>query len=325
MRILYLTAAVPDYLADDLLYGLRSQLGVGVVDFPRKDVLYRSSKLHQRAAELYGQGFHCFGLDDLDVDRSDLAGKIRDGYFDAIVNSSAWRITCPLHPQLVVVDGEDGPSLTSRYLGNVALYFKRELQEPRSDVEPILFSLPDFLYDPAELPRTQQVHASYRVSTSGVRGELASRYPPHIGFPTWRDYQNDIKRSWFGISPRGAGYDCQRHYEILGRAVLCIYLDDQAPYLLRRSFIDGENCLSFRSALELQAKIDACLDPTRLIERGRHDLEATHLASRRAAQFIERLAATKTPPRRLRLGEAWHWQIWLRWQARRQSEMALGK
>src|SRR4029453_1940676 len=79
VRILYLTHAVPDYLSDDLLYGLRALLGSDLVDYPRKDVLYRTSPLRPMAHTLYGGGFHCFGLDDAAVDRSDLAAKVAGG------------------------------------------------------------------------------------------------------------------------------------------------------------------------------------------------------------------------------------------------------
>jgi hypothetical protein len=72
VKILYLTDAYPDYLSDDLLYGLRSLLGSDVVDYPRKDVLYRTSVLKTVADKLHGLGFQCFGLDDLPVDRSAL-------------------------------------------------------------------------------------------------------------------------------------------------------------------------------------------------------------------------------------------------------------
>jgi len=69
LRILYLTDGLPDYLADDLLYGLRSLLGAEVVDYPRKDVLYRNSRLRAETDRLYGRGFHCFGLEDRTIDR----------------------------------------------------------------------------------------------------------------------------------------------------------------------------------------------------------------------------------------------------------------
>ena len=104
MKILYLTDAEPDYMSDDLLYGLRKVLANNVIDYPRKDVLYRTSTMKGMAHRLYGRGFHCFGLDDLSIDRSDISAKVRKGHFDLIINSSGWRISCPLHPRLVVVD-----------------------------------------------------------------------------------------------------------------------------------------------------------------------------------------------------------------------------
>jgi hypothetical protein len=285
LKILYLTDAQPDYLSDDLLYGLRSLLGSDVVDYPRKDVLYRTSALKPAAPQLYGRGFHCFGLDDVPIDRTDIASKIGGRHFDFIINSSAWRIRCPFHPRLVVIDGEDHGRLMPRYAGKPALYFKRELYAPQPGVESILFALPDFLYDDRVLPRTKRYHASFG-PTSTVRQQLAATYPPQYSFLTWQDYVGDIKQSWFAISPKGAGYDCQRHYEILGQAVLCIFMDEGAPPLLRKCFRDGHNCLTFSNAEELRRKMDQCADPGRLIEQAREDLLSTHLASRRVEQLV---------------------------------------
>jgi hypothetical protein len=310
VKILYLTDSLPDYLSDDLLYGLRSVLGADLVDYPRKDVLYQSSRLRQAAHRLYGAAFHCFGLDDLPIDRTDLLAKIGANHFDAIINSSGWRIHSPLHPQLVVMDGEDHGRFTSRYIEKVALYFKRELFVPRAGVEPILFALPDFLNDAGTVPRVQRVHASFRL-TSDMRRRLAATFPPRYSFQTWDEYRHDIRQSWFAISPNGAGHDCQRHYEILGQAVLCIYMDAHAPWLLRRSFVDGENCLTFASVEELQDKLDRCTEPQRLIDRAGEDLRRLHLASRRAEQLLATLARYDLPRRKLSWLERLQWRYWL--------------
>lgn len=316
MRILYLTHGVPDYLSDDLLYGLRALLGAEVVDYPRKDVLYRTSRLRPLAHMIYGGGFHCFGLDDIHIDRSDIVAKLAGGYFDVILNSSAWRIDCPLHPQLGVIDGEDIPALQERYLDRVPLYWKRELATPRSGIEPILFALPDFLDDATALPRVKRHHASFRL-TSDIRRALATAFPPQYRFTSWTDYRNDIKQAWFAISPRGAGYDCQRHYEILGHAVLCIFMDAHTPYQLRASFRDGDNCLSFASVAELEAKIAACTDPQRLIDRGRTDLQQRHLASQRAREVLDVVARRGRTSHRLSLSERLSWRLWLIRKSRR--------
>jgi hypothetical protein len=298
MKVLYLTDSFPDYLSDDLLYGLRSVLGPDVVDYPRKDVLYDNSPWRAEAHRLYGRGFHCFGLAEQPVDRTDLPAKIAGGHFDAIINSSAHRIRCPLHPRLAVIDCEDHEKLTYRYHRRVAVYFKRELPAPRSGVEPILFALPDFLNDQSAPPRVKRMHASFG-PTSEMRRQLADKYPPEYTFTTWTDYRNDIRQSWFALSPKGVGYDCQRHYEILGQAVLCIHLDAGAPFALRKFFVDGENCLVFSSTAELERKVDQCREPGKLIARAGEDLRRFHLASRRGEQLLEalerHLPARRTP------------------------------
>jgi hypothetical protein len=311
VRVLYLTEAAPDYLSDDLLYGLRGLLGPDVVDVPRKDVLYRDSPLRSSPDRLYGRGFHCFGLDDLPVDRTDLAAKIRAGHFDLVVNSSAWRIRCPLHPRLIAVDGEDHGRLAPRYAGRVPVYFKRELSAPRAGLLPIQFALPDFLRDDTALTRVKRFHASFR-PTSDIRRRLSEVMTPRYSFATWREYVRDIKESWFAVSPRGAGYDCQRHYEIMGNAVLCIFLDDGAPAMLRDSFVDGENCLTFSGVDELLRKVETCRDAQSLIDRARRDLTDRHLATKRAEQVLSAVLRYGTAGRSPAWWDGLAWRRWLR-------------
>ena len=318
LKILYLTDAKPDYLSDDLLYGLRSVLGADLVDYPRKDVLYRTSPMKATAHRLHGRGFHCFGLDDVPVDRTDIPTKVATGYFDLIINSSSWRIRCPLHPRLIVIDGEDHSQLMPKYVNKVALYFKRELVAPHPGVEPILFSLPDFLYEDGVLPRTKRHHASF-LPSSRVRERLAATFPPQYSFQTWREYLADIKQSWFAISPRGAGYDCQRHYEILGHAVLCIFLDEGAPRLLRERFVDDHNCLVFGSVEELVAKMDRCVEPQRLIDQARADLLNHHLASKRAEQVLATITRHGVPQGRPSWLSRLKWRHWTRRNATQQG------
>jgi hypothetical protein len=321
MRVLYLTDAGPDYLSDDILYGLRAELGDAIVDFPKKDVLYNTSPLKSAAHTLYGAAFHCFGLDDVPIDRTDIPAKIATGYFDVIINSSGWRIRSPLHPQLVVLDGEDHGKLTQRYTGRVAIYFKRELSAPRPGVEPILFALPDFLRDDSVLPRRKQYHSSFRL-TSDIRRSLGSMFPPSYSFRTWQDYLRDIKEAWFALSPKGAGYDCQRHYEILGQAVLCLFMDDGAPWLMKQCFVDNRNCLTFASVPELADKIARCRDPQRLIDQARTDALELHLGSRRAAQLLSTIRRAGLQHRKPSWVNRLQWRRFLSRQAVRQARYA---
>lgn len=310
MKLLYLCRPGPDYLSDDLLYGLRSLLGEDVVDFPKKEVLYRSNSGSADRSRIYGRGFHCFGLPDVDVDRTDLLGKLAAGYFDAVVNSSVWRIRSPRHRCLVGVDGEDHALLHRRYAGRIPVYFKRELHSSARGVHPILFALPDFLLDETVASKTKEHHASFRVH-GPLRREIASRFPPDFSFATWEEYLSDIKGSWFGISPKGEGYDCQRHYEILGHAVLCLYMDRFAPLGMRRAFQDGVNCLHFSSLDELAGKIASCRRKEALIVAGRKDLTVKHLASRRAADFLSVLRGAELRPGKMRWSERLAWRLFV--------------
>jgi len=315
MKLLYLCSPGPDYLSDDLLYGLRSLMGGDVVDFPKKELLYRANSGSADRSRIYGRGFHCFGLPDVEVDRTDLPGKLASGYFDAVVNSSVWRIRSPRHPCLVGLDGEDHARLHRRYAGRIPVYFKRELHSSAWGVHPIFFALPDFLLDETPVPKTKEHHASFRVH-GPLRREIARRFPPDFSFATWEEYLSDIKGSWFGISPKGEGYDCQRHYEILGHAVLCVYMDRFTPPGMKRAFLDGVNCLHFASSDELAGKIASCRSKEELIQAGRNDLKGKHLASRRAAEVLSVLRGVDLRPRKMRLSEVLEWRLFVQFLSR---------
>ena len=296
MRILYLTHEYLDYLSDELLYGLRTVFGGSVVDYPKKEILYRSGKGSVPASLVWGNGATAFGLPDISIDRDDIAAKIKSAYFDFIVNSNCWRIHSPVYKNLVVLDGQDHHLLNPTYLGRVVAYFKRELLWNVKDVQPIQFSFPDHLIDTTPVEKTQKIHASFSVYP-GLRQEISDAYGSRL-FDDWNEYMQDIKRSWFGISPKGEGYDCQRHYEILGNAVLCIYRDSSTPRILKEAFVDGVNCLTFSSLSQLRTKIEQCTDPVLLLDNGKRALREKHLSSRRAQQFMERIEALRGTRRR---------------------------
>jgi hypothetical protein len=296
MRILYLTHEYLDYLSDEVLYGLRFLMGENVVDYPKKEILYQHSKGKVPVTMVWGNGATAFGLPETSVDREDIKKKIDTGYFDLIINSNCWRIHSPAYKNLVVLDGQDHHLLNPTYLGRVIAYFKRELLWDVPGIEPIQFALPDHLLDDTVVDKIKLTHASFSVYP-GLRQQICDYYGCcHIN--DWREYMYDIKRSRFGISPKGAGYDCQRHYEILGNAVLCIYLDRAAPRILREQFLDGINCLTFDSLDSLKRKIDACKDSEALIQRGRQSLHEKHLSSCRAKQLLDRITALTGKKRR---------------------------
>ncbi len=296
MRILYLTHEHLDYLSDEVLYGFRILLGEDVVDYPKKEILYRNSKGKIPQSMVWGNGATAFGLPDISVDRTDIKKKIDTGYFDLIINSNCWRIHSPVYKNLVVLDGQDHHLLNPTYLGKVIAYFKRELRWNDSGVQPIQFSYPDHLADNTIFPKIKLTHTSFSLYP-GLRQDISDYYGSCF-FNNWDEYMLDIKKSWFGISPKGAGYDCQRHYEILGNAVLCIYLDAKAPRILREEFLDGINCLTFDSLDSLKRKIDSCKNPGSLIRSGRKSLLEKHLSSCRAKQLLNTIHLLSEKKRR---------------------------
>jgi hypothetical protein len=119
MRVLYLHANTPDYLAESLLHGLRSLLGGDCVDVPRYDSLYAPLSDGLRA-KLRGQGFSLYGLlpdlPELAAARFNWASDI--SRYDLVVIADVWRSWDLLwHPavraawrKLVLLDGSDGPA-----------------------------------------------------------------------------------------------------------------------------------------------------------------------------------------------------------------------
>ena len=118
-RLLFLTSPKDDYLSDSVLHGLRSLLGDEVVDFPKKESLYRG--FAAGSGERYGLGFTLYGLlDDVPVDRHDVFERARGREFDFVVIGDVWRsfglyaqlvpYLKPAGVPLVLLDGFDSPA-----------------------------------------------------------------------------------------------------------------------------------------------------------------------------------------------------------------------
>lgn len=151
-RILYLTSPDEDYLADSLLHGLRTLIGLHVVDYPRCDFLDHDLPASVRT-RMHGKGFTLYGTrpkaEGDAIDRTHVWQRVRSGEFSKVVFSSIWRqygvflqyrnILTP--ENTVLIDGEDSPNLfpysTSLLLRPETVilsrihrrykYFKREL------------------------------------------------------------------------------------------------------------------------------------------------------------------------------------------------------
>jgi hypothetical protein len=226
LKILYATANhMQDYLSDCILHGLQQLEHVEVIDEPYCWYMYKNSFINRNIKDLYGRGFTIFGtLPDNSTDRTDILEKVKHKYFDYIVLA---RVSCvPSFIEevfkyynknnIIILDGEDDCVIRTQYYG-CGIYFKRELQSEDPKIFPISFGFPK---EKIQKPLSKiKVLADYE--PNGTRAYT---------YDNEQDYYDDYNRSYFGKTWRKAGWDCLRHYEILGSACVPYFVDiDSCP------------------------------------------------------------------------------------------------
>lgn len=283
-KVLFLTESREDYLADSLLHGSIS-LGLEVVDYPRKEVLYAGHQACSVAPQLgiRGHGFTLYGLlEDRVVDRSFVIQRLEDGWFDLVVIGQIWRQwgqildLAPLLQTLPVVllDGDDDTRLFHRsgtrvrrygwqpfpIRSGLCFYLKRELQgqanqDRRCRILPASFSIPTEKIRPIHVESKYQRLASHCVDNEVARAcDLHTTY----AFATEEAYYDDLAASRFAVTTKRGGWDCLRHYEIAAAGALPCIRDLEtkpaasAPHGLR----GGINCISYQHWVDLQKQLD---------------------------------------------------------------------
>ena len=283
-RVLFLTESREDYLADSLLHGLVS-LGLEVVDYPRKQVLYAGQGACSVAPQLgvRGHGFTLYGLlPDRPVDRTFVIQRLEAGWFDLVVIGQIWRQwgqlldLAPLLQQVPVVllDGDDDTRLFHRsgtrlrrygwqsfpIRSGRCFYFKREWQGEGAQgrhcqVLPASFSIPAEKIRPVDLASKQQ-----RLASHCVDSDVAEACGLHTSyaFASEQAYYDDLAESRFAVTTKRGGWDCLRHYEIAAAgAVPCVKQLDAKPLASAPHGLQaGLNCLSYRSWPDLREQID---------------------------------------------------------------------
>ena len=223
MKILMTKAwQAPEYLDDSVLHGLRSILGHDVVESPRMWHMYSDSfgPGKKDLSSIAARGFTLYGmLDDSSIDRSDIERKIITGYFDLIV-SMPWYPS-PYLPlilehtppsKIAWLDGHDRQEMLPWFIGK-GHYFKRELgNHVPPGVYPISFAFP----------------ANKIQAAAGKMRSVAHVIPGNIDtyiYDNESDYYDGYNQSLFGITQKKGGWDCLRHYEILGSRCVPWFLD----------------------------------------------------------------------------------------------------
>jgi len=298
-RVLFVNPNHEDYLADGVFHGLRSLLGADAVDYPKAEFLYDTAPPGV-IARVRGGAFTLYGLlPDLPVERDHVLPRALDGEFDLVVFGDIWRtfgLWTEWAPQLraagvamAVLDGADRvepypyAGVWWRVRGwwflprahNRAPYFKRELVPltrwfasylllppllgRRLGLQPISFSIP------AEKIVTTAPVKDKDFPMHVVDEEVARSVGARTGhvFSEEAEYRDDLGRSRFGVTTKRAGWDALRHYEIAASGAVPCFRDlDRKPATCAPFGLDEGNCIAYRDADDLLAKV-AALDDAR--------------------------------------------------------------
>jgi hypothetical protein len=232
MKILYVANFdLPDFMSDMIFHGARTILGADVVDSREAWYMYDDMRLYwnQRVPEnglSYGRGFTLYGrLPKLDVDRTDIEGKIKKHYFDKVIYGSISRNQdyLPLvyenytRSDIIMIDGEDNQENQREKYGNVGKYYKREYLKSDSETFPINFCIPRELI----VPRVPEKSQDW--------GTVMPGHPNTYVYREEKPYFEDYQKSYIALTKSKGGWDCLRHYEILMNGCIPYF-----PYL--------ENC-----------------------------------------------------------------------------------
>jgi hypothetical protein len=225
MKILYISAASgPDYQCDMLFHGLRTLLGSDVVDSKKISYMYKDYSNTHKFEDLYGKGFSVYGLlDNMKVDREDLALKIKSKFFDLVIYGSIHRsqefildVLESYEPRnIFFIDGEDEADHIFWPLVGRGHYLKREIVSSSNLITPIQFAIPYEKVAQESIEKTQQI------------AKIDPRDKSTYIYSQEREYYLDYRSSLFAYTTKKAGWDCLRHYEILGNGCIPLFLDLQ--------------------------------------------------------------------------------------------------
>jgi len=278
MKILYITNIneiykssggwISDYLNDTIFYGLHEILEDNVVDSTQIIHLYKEHKGKIDPRVLWG-GMTTFWLIEKDTkDRENIIDKIKDKYYDFIIYGNCQRcldyydIVNKIYDpkKVIMLDGNDENHLHP--LHEIHPYFKREnYYSINSNIFPLSFSLPT--------PKLR-IKDNFLLKTFDFATVIPGVKETYI-YKNEQEYYDDYSMSYFGITHKKAGWDCMRHYEILGN--YC------APY-----FPDIKDCpenimVSWNKKLQIEIN--------NLVDNGFHEEKYFRLLNEMYGWFLE--------------------------------------
>lgn len=250
MKILYITnhidiakasgGFINDYQNDLVFYGLRELFGDDVVDSTQIVSLYKEYEGKIPSQHLWGGMTTFWLIEENNIDRTNIEEKIKDKYYDLIIYGAIKRckqyydLVSKHYPldKIILIDGSDEPELDPLYAKH--LYFKRELQESHPNLIPITFGIPTCKLANPNKNKIQE----YATCIPGI--------PETYVFKDEKTYYQDYQKSYYGITMKKGGWDCMRHYEILGN--YCI------PYFMGLEDCPKNTLTNLPKELLLEAK-----------------------------------------------------------------------
>ena len=229
MKILYVTdhsqiaiasgGFISDYLNDLTFFGLKELFGDDVVDSTPIISLYKEYKEQIHPMYLWGGMTSFWLLEKNTADRSNIKEKIQDKYYDLIIYGAIKRcrdyydLVSKVYPdnKVILLDGNDDSEVDQLYQKH--LYFKRELRQDHKNLLPITFSYPTHYLAKPNKNKTQQYGTV-----------IPGRKETYV-FNNEKDYFEDYQKSYYGVTSKKAGWDCMRHYEIMGNYCLPYFPD----------------------------------------------------------------------------------------------------
>lgn len=283
MKVLFITKGdLPDYQSDMVFHGGRMSLGNDFVDCNKLWYMYKDEKdLHwtsrvPESGKAYGRGFTmCGRLTEDNVDRTNIAEKIQNHYFDKIIYGSCTRCLDYFDlvqeyydkTDVVLIDGEDDQEIRSNLLP-YGMYFKRELLTSDMDkARALYFAIPEEII-------LNDVTDKVKEYATIIPGNLSTYI-----YDNEQDYYKGYQESYFGVTFKKGGWDCLRHYEIIANG--CI------PYFPDLSQCPQHTMLSFPKKLVLESNIklangeltpdDAIVYTRLLLQYAKNNLTTKHL------------------------------------------------
>ena len=146
--------------------------------------------------------------------------KILNHFYDKIIYSSIWRDQMFLQEvqqayckrDIIMIDGDDHDLILESVVEK-GTYFKRELYFERWDVKPVSMAIPDSILQPGSNTEKTKLFATVYPGN-----------PETYIFETEQDYYNDYQKSYFGVTFKKGGWDCLRHYEIIGNSCMPYFI-----------------------------------------------------------------------------------------------------